>query len=377
MTAKTYANSVIGNFSSNVSRVDVVFDRYLALSIKSGTREKRAGKTKPIRKVVNRGDLGLPKVWKNFLSLNENKEDMANFLSDQLVAYGNAEKEIVVGGGERGSFSSARGQLRTLEGNHEEADTRLILHALEAIRCGYDRIVVQCRDTDVLLLLLYFLGDQPDIWIKSGTGKDTKFYPVHDIAKQLSPTAIQNILGFHSISGCDTVSSFGGLGKKTCWKVYLQYPELLHGVGRDGTSTDAEQFVCRVYKAPDVFKGCNIARLELFQRGKKALDMLPPTSDALELHIKRANFQAKVWMQADTAMMDLADPTSTGAWKEVNGELEKVWTRKPSVPQSCRALVSCGCKTKCRTAACQCHSSKQGYMPSCSCEAHDCLNMYN
>ena len=45
-----------------------------------------------------------------------------------------------------------------LSGNHEEADTILILHAREATDKGYERVIVIYRDTDVLLLLGYFMS---------------------------------------------------------------------------------------------------------------------------------------------------------------------------------------------------------------------------
>uniref|UniRef100_A0A8C4R4J8 Uncharacterized protein n=2 Tax=Eptatretus burgeri TaxID=7764 RepID=A0A8C4R4J8_EPTBU len=78
--------------------------------------------------------------------------------------------------------------------------------------------------------------------------------------------------------------------------------------------------------------------------------MLPPTTAALDLHLKRANFQTKVWLQADKTEMELPTPASTGAWKENDdGQLQVVWIRKPSVPQSCQALISCGCKTQLRS----------------------------
>ena len=45
-----------------------------------------------------------------------------------------------------------------LSGNHEEGDTRLILHACEAADRGYERVLVICRDTDVLLLLVHSMS---------------------------------------------------------------------------------------------------------------------------------------------------------------------------------------------------------------------------
>jgi len=50
----------------------------------------------------------------------------------------------------QGAFSTNRGPILQLAANHKEADTRLILHVLEAVKSVYKRIVVKCRDTDVL-----------------------------------------------------------------------------------------------------------------------------------------------------------------------------------------------------------------------------------
>ena len=43
------------------------------------------------------------------------------------------------------------GQLLYLSGNHEEADTRVVLHAMNA---STDAVVVSARDTDVLIILV-------------------------------------------------------------------------------------------------------------------------------------------------------------------------------------------------------------------------------
>ena len=36
-------------------------------------------------------------------------------------------------------------------------------------------------------------------------------------------------------------------------------------------------------------------------------------------------------------------PADSGGWEETNGVLKTVWTRKPSVPESCVELVTCKC----------------------------------
>ena len=208
----------------------------------------------------------------------------------------------------------------------------------------------------------------------SGTSKEQECYPVHLINRSLHEEVVDNVLGFHALTGCDTLSSFAGHGKKSCWTVFLQHPELLHGVGRDAPLGDVEKFLCYLYKAPCPSGGIDKARYDLFQKGKKAIEMLPPTRDALELHLARANHQAKVWLQSDKVDVVTENPEETGGWNVVDGHLEIVWLRKPSVPSSCMELVTCGCKTKCRTHACVCNKKRQVCIPACGCDTDGCLN---
>ena len=99
--------------------------------------------------------------------------------------------------------------------NHEEADTRLIHHVLSAIKDGYNRLMVRCQDTDVLLLLMHFtyMYRDVEVWMMSGTAKQRKYYPIHIISQLHSQQVANNILGFHAFTGCDSTSSLTGFGK--------------------------------------------------------------------------------------------------------------------------------------------------------------------
>ena len=111
-----------------------------------------------------------------------------------------------------------------------------------------------------------------------------------------------NILGFHALTGCDTTSAFSGISKKTCWKKYVTCPDLLSDVGRDRQSDKAEKCVCLLYGINE--DSVDDARYSLFVKAKQTFEMLPPTTDALELHIERANYQAGIWIRADVSIMD-------------------------------------------------------------------------
>lgn len=172
----------------------------------------------------------LPQTWANFISLGENKADLAKYLSDYLVlnhaSITNRNNcELVTGGGFQDptkAYSTSR-DMSTFLCDHEEADTRLIYHALEAVGNNFNRLLVFCRDTDVFLMLIHSFRNKYDIelWMVAATAKQRKCYPIHDIAQQLPEIITNNLLGFHSLTGCDTTSSFTSFGKRKCWKVYL------------------------------------------------------------------------------------------------------------------------------------------------------------
>ena len=109
--------------------------------------------------------------------------------------------------------------LKDLCVDDEEADTLIIIHAKHAINTHFGRIIMKCRDTDVLLLLIQHVGSMyVETWMTSGTSKAMKCYPVHEIARKLGVEIIQNLLGFHSLTGCETTCHYLALSKKTCWK---------------------------------------------------------------------------------------------------------------------------------------------------------------
>ena len=62
---------------------------------------------------------------------------------------------------------------------------------------------------------------------------------------------------------------------------------------------------------------------------------MPPTHGALELHITRINYQAKIWLLANHVIMDLENkPTETIDWQEGTDGLEVVWKHLLAVPDA-------------------------------------------
>lgn len=159
--ADCYLDAVLWK-GSGYQRIDVLFDRYRRHSIKATTRGRRSKNTaRPVRRIIEGRHVPLPMRWQAFLSLG-NKGDLARFLSDEIVAQAPAETTIIVSGGcsneEDVLFTDPTFDVAFLTCNHEEADTRFILHAislnghvdnvcLETQTCSYFswRIVQSCH----------------------------------------------------------------------------------------------------------------------------------------------------------------------------------------------------------------------------------------
>ena len=94
---------------------------------------------------------------------------------------------------------------------------------------------------------------------------------------------------------------------------------------------------------------------------------LPPRSDALTLHLKRANYQAFEWKQALLRDHKFIDPQGN-CWKKINGTLEIEWTSQPSGPEKILDFITCKCKkTSCKNNVCNCRKSKSPCSGLCKC----------
>ena len=99
--------------------------------------------------------------WERFIIPEDNKASLAHFLSTEISESYSAPpgRELVINGGFKEtlkvwSSDTSRLDVRELASDHEEADTRIVLHARDTAARGYKQVNILCRDTDVLVLLL-------------------------------------------------------------------------------------------------------------------------------------------------------------------------------------------------------------------------------
>ena len=127
---------------------------------------------------------------------------------------------------------------------------------------------------------------------------------------------------FHSVAGCDTVTSFHSKGKKSAWETWLRFPvwspvfaALSSPVRKvaSGMMADIKWFVVLLYDRMSECVLVNHARKEMFTKKGRNIDLIPTSQSALIEHTKRAAFQeGHCWGQAFVNRQILPSPSDWG-----------------------------------------------------------------
>ena len=214
---------------------------------------------------------------------------------------------------------------------HEEADTRLLLHALDASAEGHKKVMLRTVETDVVVLSIAMVSEiDPDsFWIAFGVGKNLRYISAKNIAANLE-----------TLTRAPTEESLTRL-----------MPLL-------------ELFVVLMYDRGSNIHGVNEARKQPFTRKSRATDNIPPTSAALYQHVKRVAYQAGFcWGQTL-----VASPFDWGWKKGLKDEWEPVWSVLSQASQTCQELLRCSCSEEkgCR-GRCKCVKAEMLCTALCKC----------
>ena len=179
--------------------------------------------------------------------------------------------------------------------NHEEADTRILVHVRDALDKGGRSVLVRTVDTDVLVILIAQFHTLSSIWsglsfwVAFGMGKNFQLLSVYTICEYLGKEKCRALPFFHAFTGCDTTSAFLGKGKKSAWKAWKAYPEATEAFRfvNDSPFIPLEintpvfdvlqRFVVILYDRTSLATDVNTARRELFTKKNRALENIPPT----------------------------------------------------------------------------------------------------
>ncbi len=260
-----------------------------------------------IRRSVS-GTSKTPTNWTSFLRDDDNKTELFQFLAVRICQTQTTSTIIVTNEG----CVICNDNQKSLEAvspcPHEEADTRIFVHARDAAIEGSKALVIKANDTDIVVIAVSVLPQLQEIgvetlWIAFGHGVGMKWIPIHELLNAIGPTRARGIMYFHAFTGCDVVSAFRGKGKKSAWQTWDVFDEVtatfsnLSQFPTEVTDTDLktlERFVVLMYDRSSAATGVDQARLHMFARKQRPYDFITPTQAALREHAKRAAYQAGV-----------------------------------------------------------------------------------
>lgn len=159
----------VRNELATVKRLDIVWDVYKATSLKNGARKHRGCGIRTRVTLTTK----IPKSWPNFLRESENKEELFRLLASSIPSIKEEGKELYTTMGASALTSTGRdteGRLHPCD--HEEADTRIMLHISDAVAEGLIKVLVRTVDTDVLILAINCvqkIKGLEELWVQLGT----------------------------------------------------------------------------------------------------------------------------------------------------------------------------------------------------------------
>ena len=297
-------------------RVDIVADTYWDKSIKSAERIKRGTSSKVL---IGSVKSKVPREINKFMLNNDNKASLIKLMFEYVIN----EKEnvisllmtesIVLSGDDESYTVSCDSVIQNddLKSNQEEADTKVILHAIHAIKNSSHKVVLRSPsgDTDIIILALALINEQHMVYMDYWNGKRRKGFWLNNII--LKENERKALIGFHSFTANDFVPAFFRKGKKRCWSILRKDEKFLVAFSELGRNweltgeivTALETYVCILYGSKE--NSVDAARLDMFMKKQtkenKLIDLsvISPCFNSLYLQMKRANYVAAVWKRTE------------------------------------------------------------------------------
>ena len=201
-------------------------------------------------------------------------------------------------------------EVPELLSDQEEADTKVCLHALNALKINPNKYMIirsHSGNVDINVVLVSLITCCADkVFADVNTGKNRKVLRLLDV--KLSTYEKEALVGFHVFTGNDYVSSFFGKGKQKCWKVLKNDSRYINAFKSLGLTSDLnaetfkmlESYVRRLYGRKGgerVNSACYKIFKEIYEKKNIILDLslLLPCQEALRLHCKCSCFVVALW----------------------------------------------------------------------------------
>ena len=228
--AKRYYNLLLNDVPAGTDIGHFCCDRYSDTSLKSREQGHRCARLKPGKVYEVSEQFQAPGPYEVF-AVSATKANLLSFLCEnrcenEQVQSTFGSSQLYLGGGfteQTKSVMLTAGSvvdIPALESIQQEADTRLILHALYSVKNnGVDRVVIHANDTDIITTCLFYgatyLSDLSQLWVR--TARDA-YLPIHEMVAALGPSQCRAMPFIHSLSGRDTTSYPYFTGKMAWFK---------------------------------------------------------------------------------------------------------------------------------------------------------------
>ena len=282
----------------------------------------------------------LPKDFKSFIENSENKTDLNKLISEYAArpttwSWG-GEVFVTYGKGVKSTTDGPQDFMQWIDEVHEEADNRIIVHISHMLDSQISKIIVRTGDTDVIVIILGFMAQflwqnaSTKIWVDFGTGENRRTFDINQIHEHVGESISLALPFFHSFTGCDSTASFYGKTKKFWyerWMTQLNTPEDITSVFTrlswlpshetvEANLQILERFVVAGYNTnvKSAELSLDEVRYNLYTVSPKMdLRVLPPSKNALRLHILRSAYQAG-WIWGNSVSQHTPPDTIDWGW---------------------------------------------------------------
>jgi hypothetical protein len=189
----------------------------------------------------------------------------------------------------------------------------MLLHAMDFDKMLHFKkeagcVVVQSPDTDVMVLLVHCMSQMKairEVWLETGTVTRTldlcRMIPINNIATSIGPDVCSVLPAVHALTGCDSVSHFSGVGKKTELQLVRKTSstdrtciQTLSGDDEDAALNASRPYVAALYdpksKCTGMHSPLNKLRHHLAATRSASMAKLPPCEVSFVQHGKRASW---------------------------------------------------------------------------------------
>ena len=228
------------------------------------------------------------------------------------------------------------------------------------------------------------MNNEVKIWCHFGTGENQKIMNIHSAYARLGEEICLALPFFHAFSGCDSTTSFFKIPKKRWFEIWMSSPmrddvtttfQQLSWLPNENSVAQGIQTIARfvTYAYIKTETNLNSARLNIYTSSVKGdLRALPPSADALNLHVRRCCYQAG-WIWGNTLSQQEHMAPEHWGWHIYQDRLFITWATTVELGTKHLSVIirTCNCiKAKCNS----CRCANMGCLNFCSCRRKCTIN---